>query len=656
MLIQADARHIPLADKSCHMVCTSPPYWSLRDYGLPPSIFGGGPLCEHVWGNERLQREAAGFERMNWTTGGDPAAKVKAGPVSQGSFCSLCGAWRGCLGLEPTPELYVAHMVEVFREVWRVLRDDGVCFLNLGDSYYGSGKGLYGDGTSHGTEGVKQKTNQGSIGVPRVASYGTSGKALADSQDRGCLCGSLCDVCRVAYHHKSHSDGLLVAMLTASLSVPNLEHMESVRGHLPTSDSVSQKNRNSPATQDQGHSLSLVDERLRDSLVSTLGESSPQLLDVCLQRDSRDECLLCGRSLADGVLVSECKRACPVCSQTSSVSKSDRHASTGDNAETDGSLASHKVGTAYDLAYPDYTMPSRHCQLKPKDLVGIPWRVAFALQADGWWLRSDIIWAKSNPMPESVTDRPTKSHEYLFLLSKSARYFYDAEAIKEASTGHGGLHTFGAQVKGNVRNDGGRALHRDEMPTHNRRTVWTIPTRPYSGAHFATYPPALVEPCILAGTSAKGACPVCGGPWERVTEKATEGIPHYKSKTEGCDYAQYGESTTTTLRANVRTSTTTGWRPTCDCGDDVPCETCGCAGIVYEGGAELACPDCLGAGINIKPPEPVPCLVLDPFAGSGTTGMVAIKHGRDFVGLDLSGEYLSNLATKRLSKIQKALL
>lgn len=149
-------------------------------------------------------------------------------------------------------------------------------------------------------------------------------------------------------------------------------------------------------------------------------------------------------------------------------------------------------------------------RLKPKDMVPIPWMVAMALQADGWWLRSDIIWSKPNPMPESVTDRPTKSHEYLFLLAKSEQYHYDAEAIREPDSGqdhprsvlngqpsleptnglmseHKGLRTTGG------RNGTGR----------NRRSVWHIATEPYPEAHFATFPTALVEPCILAGSRPK---------------------------------------------------------------------------------------------------------------------------------------------------------
>ena len=144
----------------------------------------------------------------------------------------------------------------------------------------------------------------------------------------------------------------------------------------------------------------------------------------------------------------------------------------------------------------------RGCGLKPKDLVGIPWRLAFALQADGWYLRSDIIWAKPNPMPESVTDRPTKAHVYVFLLSKSARYFYDAKAIEEiavkgaAGSGFTDGKTAGAKI-GPV----GQGPRAEDDGKRNARTVWTIASQPFAGAHFATMPPALAERCILAGSA-----------------------------------------------------------------------------------------------------------------------------------------------------------
>ena len=145
--------------------------------------------------------------------------------------------------------------------------------------------------------------------------------------------------------------------------------------------------------------------------------------------------------------------------------------------------------------------------IKAKDLIGIPWRVAFALQADGWWLRQDIIWHKPNPMPESVRDRCTKAHEYVFLLTKSERYYYDAEAVSEASKypddnrkARQKPEDYKSQMgeSGQIRaviNPGGARTY----PTRNRRSVWTVTTKPYSGAHFAVMPPDLVEPCIKAG-------------------------------------------------------------------------------------------------------------------------------------------------------------
>jgi DNA modification methylase len=141
--------------------------------------------------------------------------------------------------------------------------------------------------------------------------------------------------------------------------------------------------------------------------------------------------------------------------------------------------------------------------LKPKDLVGIPWRVALALQADGWYLRQDIIWHKTNPMPESVTDRCTKSHEYIFLMTKSSQYYYDHEAIKEVTNKTGGNpRVFGSKNQsGTLRQDIGREFVDDG--TRNKRSVWTVPTKPYTGAHFAVFPDELIKPCVLAG-SAKG--------------------------------------------------------------------------------------------------------------------------------------------------------
>jgi DNA modification methylase len=188
--------------------------------------------------------------------------------------------------------------------------------------------------------------------------------------------------------------------------------------------------------------------------------------------------------------------------------------------------------------------------LKPKDLIGIPWMVAFALRADGWYLRSDIIWHKPNCMPESVTDRPTKSHEYLFLLSKSKKYYYDSVSIQEDSITKDPRKPYTSEGTKNL--DGRKIWHSGEkresgdFTKRNARTVWTIPTKPFPGSHFAVMPERLVEPCILAG------CP--------------------------------------------------------------------------EGG-----------------------LVLDPFFGAGTVGLVAKKLGRAFIGIELNADYIA-MAEKRIAQ------
>ena len=180
-----------------------------------------------------------------------------------------------------------------------------------------------------------------------------------------------------------------------------------------------------------------------------------------------------------------------------------------------------------NIQFQKYESRNYNHGLKDKDLCGIPWRVVFALQADGWYLRSDVIWSKANPMPESIRDRPTRAHEYVFLLAKSKRYYYDADAVKESSV--------------------------DAASTRNRRTVWHMATQPYKGAHFATWPQKLVEPMILAGSR--------------------------------------------------------------------PGET-----------------------------------VLDPFSGSGTSGVVALEHGRNYIGIDISDEYNRELAEERLREVQMRLI
>jgi DNA modification methylase len=365
MLYEGDALQVLCTIPGATMNCcvTSPPYWGLRDYGIEPQVWGGDSECRHEWGDPIKGKSQSGSLSGSKLDGTPPGEERR--PTWESTCCSLCGAWRGSLGLEPTPELYVKHIVMIFEEVRRVLQDDGTLWLNLGDSYAGGGR------AGNNPEYMNKHKMFGKAGW--------------------------------------------------------------------------------------------------DSGIFGLPQAVP-------------------------------------------------------------------------------------AGLKPKDLVGIPWRVAFALQAAGWYLRSDIIWSKPNPMPESVTDRPTKAHEYIFLLSKSARYYYDKEAMSEpAKTGwngssftderdllvhpnagtnrkipsgwdtgpgaHGVYHRNGRALwdTQDKQSSGRRMIEntrraREEGGDHdspfgetrNMRTVWTIATRPCKLSHFATFPDEIARRCILGG------CPVGG--------------------------------------------------------------------------------------------------------------------------------------------------
>jgi len=432
-----------LPDASVHCAVTSPPYWGLRDYDGEPQVWGGDPGCEHEWGDVLPDHHPGQVEQTKWRSA---EAAGKGQTAGSGQYCQRCDAWLGQFGLEPTPQLFVAHLVEIFRELRRVLRDDGTFWLNLGDSY-------------------------------------ARGRVGRDDERR---------------------------------PVADPEHWKRTPAGAPTADRT--------------------------------------------------------------------------------------------------------------------TPPG----LKEKDLVGVPWRVAFALQDDGWYLRTDIVWSKTNPMPESVRDRVTRAHEYIFMLTKRPRYFYDHEAIKEplagperqVEQGFGG-HKGSGQEEGGPsggRTYSGNAYDASRLTGRNKRSVWSVSSRPYKGAHFAVFPPDLITPCILAGTSEHGCCPMCGTPWER--ETARDGDVPMTARREHLAKA----STDPERRLNkgggiARSSLGAGT------GGDVPLPATRTVGW--------------HAGCGCPAHEPVPCTVLDPFSGSGTTGVVALDHGRAYVGLDINETY-ADLAVARL--------
>jgi DNA modification methylase len=290
--------------------------------------------------------------------------------------------------------------------------------------------------------------------------------------------------------------------------------------------------------------------------------------------------------------------------------------------------------------------------LKPKDLIGAPWLLAFALRADGWYLRSCSIWHKPNPMPESVTDRPTTSHSYVFLLAKSASYFYDAEAVREPAEWarwgdqtvpkHEGTATAAGWMRPRTKTD---LQEGDGCSQRNLRSVWTIPTEPnglavcaicdaywergapreHCGkrvvAHYAAFPQALVERCIKAGTSERGVCPECGAPWVREIAKEVIDVPGGSRFGAGTNTKGKGGDGRVNERAQLNTQTL-GWRPSCEC---------------------------LWLAGEMRP-IPKPATVLDPFSGSGTTLLVTRRLGRRGIGAELN-ECYCRMSRHRLAQL-----
>lgn len=342
--------------------------------------------------------------------------------INGGRFCRRCDAWLGVLGLEPTPDLYVEHMVSIFAEVRRVLRSDGTLWINIGDSYAARASGRDGRGR--------------------------------DNHDRP------------------------------------LDHRQPLAGP--------------------------------------------------------------------------------------------RHM-------------------------------ARPAGLKNKDLVGVPWLLAFALRADGWWLRAENIWGKGRDgqagTPDSTKDRTTRSHEQVFQFAKAERYFYDDVAIRDEDLG--GDHP--RNVLRQPEPSGGllpphkglRAAAGRSGAGRNKRSVWNISTEPYPDAHFAVMPKRLAEPCILAGTSPK-ACGECGAPWRRLVNR--KAMQKEASDRQGeLRSASVGTGRRTAVSGNMAsppTVETIGWEPTCDHDDDTG-----------------------------------RCVVLDPFSGAGTVGLVSLRHNRSYVGIELNPEY-----------------
>jgi DNA modification methylase len=285
----------------------------------------------------------------------------------------------------------------------------------------------------------------------------------------------------------------------------------------------------------------------------------------------------------------------------------------GDSYSSGGRTTTTNQSVRGDKDY-GVTRPPPVEGIKPKDLFGIPWRVAFALQADGWYLRQDIIWNKPNPMPESVQDRCTKAHEYIFLLSKSPHYYFDNVAIKEETTTFDNSNRDRDTTK--LNNTPGRTkmagLKTNQYETRNKRSVWTVNTKPYKEAHFAVFPTDLIEPCVLAGSSAK-ICSGCGKSYRR--EMVTTDVPDriVREHMVGVIPKRDKPSRMNSKDMLSLTKEDNGFVKQCECDTDKTEQD----------------------------------RIIDPFGGSGTTALVADRHNRDATVIELNEEYI-DIAKKRL--------
>ena len=267
---------------------------------------------------------------------------------------------------------------------------------------------------------------------------------------------------------------------------------------------------------------------------------------------------------------------------------------------------------------------------RDSNLCGIPHRLVFALQDFGWVWRDEIIWHAPNKMPESVRNRCTKSHEFLFMFSKGPKYYYDQHAIRERATSGTDLGLLRSRIQDATGKVAGSITptikkrqeagidSRTANPAGyaNKRSVWIIPTEPNREMHFAAFPRKLVLPCILAGTSAKGCCPKCGAPYRRMLERGEYSKIHTTSKRRAPEINPHNQSSVMNCQGGgYWPKKTIGWEPGCEC----------------------------GAG------EPVPCTVGDCFGGTGTTAAVAIQHGRRAVTMDLNPEYIA-IINRRVKK------
>src|ERR1035437_730318 len=458
-----------LPDESVNCCVTSPPYWGLRDYGTG-QWEGGDPDCNHRVGGQVQDGKAPGAI----TTGQRPGV--------DSSRCKDCGATRidQQLGLEKTPEEYIAKMVEVFREVRRVLRNDGTCWVNMGDSYCAQ-PGQRKQGVERNdVAGWKQKTNVGCLTIGSRSAEGYKAKDLVG------IPWTLAKALRDPYytgHIKVERDRVwLAAIIDGEGTICGFRHERKDDGRIRTGINISITN-TCELMLDEAQRI-WPGSRHRHMDANHLGDREVFRW-IPFKCDANSELL---RELYPYLITK--KQQALVAWNLLEFVKDGRKLGKSEQAEEVREKRDRLVAILSDL---NHGRPA-----KLPDWIKEP----PSLLEPGWWLRQDIIWAKPNPMPESVTDRCTKSHEYIFLLTKSAKYYFDNEAIKEPAANSGQVVSLGKRSFSKRQADGagikpsgnGNASEYTVKEFRNKRDVWTVATAPCKDAHFAVFPPKLIEP------------------------------------------------------------------------------------------------------------------------------------------------------------------
>lgn len=548
-----------LAPQSVHAIVTSVPYWGLRDYGIPPSVWGGEPGCAHAWGPSERSPWANELPGPNGRRKNTIGSRRRS--RTAGRWCARCGAWEGCLGLEPTVERYVEHLVAVFRALRPALRDDGALWLNLGDSYSSAPVGRY----SGGGAAVQGRDLSG-----HLSKRSTVGPNLTDALQRLMECRPLilgdAPTIRVTAkrgHVPLQDNGFPQGVLLSLLGIERVtikqrdQHFCQV---FHTLNSPSYCRVSAPVAWAKvdgadleivldavdGVSIVIADHDAERQAVLGISRVAPtgagpdgnRPLTVEESAKPITECIRDGQPIGNAVTfdaplerfpdVYLVDQAIPLRDRLDprSSGRSNFRVTQAGRQQITLALGQSGVkiccaGVSHLYAPNDFGSLVRYSELydkasrttnaqRSKQLLGVPWLVARALQEDGWILRSDCVWHKPNPMPESIRDRPTKAHEYLFLLSKSPRYYYNARAIHEPVTGNAHRRGRGVNPKARAadaasgtgprakQNPSFSAACGELVASRNRRSVWTVATVPFRGRHYATFPPELVRPCVLA--------------------------------------------------------------------------------------------------------------------------------------------------------------